>query len=263
MNNKKTLILSIVGVLVLVIAVVGISFAMYNFAGTGTTENVITTGKITVNYPDASENAEKNINLTSAYPSTDAVGSVHQNICVNYTGDEAPTTAADCTAANGTWENNQLTFDISAEVGGSAKIAYEIAIDPIAGNTLDEQYVKFNLQKNTGSGYTYVLGTATTGVKASDYASVAGTLTGTDITRGKIDAGEFTSTATHSYKLIAWVSEDYDLVTTDSNDGTCSIAEHTDKDACVAADGVWTTVHETDTTAQVYKFKIKVFATQL
>ena len=41
-NNKKTLILSIVGILVLVIAVVGVSFAMYSFTGTGTKENVIT-----------------------------------------------------------------------------------------------------------------------------------------------------------------------------------------------------------------------------
>ena len=35
MENKKTLILSIIGILVLVIAVVGVSFAMYSFTGTG------------------------------------------------------------------------------------------------------------------------------------------------------------------------------------------------------------------------------------
>ena len=52
MNNKKTLILSIVGVLVLVIVVVGISYAMFSFVGDGTKENVITTGSISVNYAD-------------------------------------------------------------------------------------------------------------------------------------------------------------------------------------------------------------------
>ena len=52
-NNKKTLILSIVGILVLVIAVVGVSFAMYSFTGTGTKENVITTGTVSMSFdPD-------------------------------------------------------------------------------------------------------------------------------------------------------------------------------------------------------------------
>ena len=45
-NNKKTLILSIIGILVLVIAVVGVSFAMFTFSGTGTKENVLKTGTI-------------------------------------------------------------------------------------------------------------------------------------------------------------------------------------------------------------------------
>ena len=48
MENNKTMILSILGVLVLVIAVVGVSFAMYSFSAQGTKENVITTGSVSL-----------------------------------------------------------------------------------------------------------------------------------------------------------------------------------------------------------------------
>ena len=53
-NNKKTLILSIIGILVLVIAVVGVSFAMYSFSGTGTKQNVITTGTVSMSFSQGS-----------------------------------------------------------------------------------------------------------------------------------------------------------------------------------------------------------------
>ena len=57
MENKKTLILSIIGILVLVIAVVGVSFAMYSFTGTGSKTNTIQTGSITLNVDKAAGNS--------------------------------------------------------------------------------------------------------------------------------------------------------------------------------------------------------------
>ena len=68
-NNKKTLILSIVGILVLVIAVIGVSFAMYTFTGTGTQENVIQTGTVTMSF-----NPDNNFAVTNQYPMSDAKG---------------------------------------------------------------------------------------------------------------------------------------------------------------------------------------------
>ena len=47
MNNSKQTVLSIVGIAILVIAVVGVSFAFFTYSRTGTTNNVITTGSIT------------------------------------------------------------------------------------------------------------------------------------------------------------------------------------------------------------------------
>src|SRR5574344_866369 len=68
-NNKKTLILSIIGILVLVIAVVGVSFAMYSFSGTGSKQNVIQTGTVTMNF-----NPDNNFTVTNKYPMSDAQG---------------------------------------------------------------------------------------------------------------------------------------------------------------------------------------------
>ena len=45
-NNSKQAVLSIVGIAVLVIAVVGVSFAFFTYSKEGTTNNVITTGSI-------------------------------------------------------------------------------------------------------------------------------------------------------------------------------------------------------------------------
>ena len=47
MNNSKQTVLSIVGIAILVIAVVGVSFAFFTYSRQGGTNNVITTGSIT------------------------------------------------------------------------------------------------------------------------------------------------------------------------------------------------------------------------
>ena len=71
MENKKTLIISIVGILVLVIAVIGISFAAYTYAATGTKTNLIRTGSITLDVGKAEGNS---FVFDGTYPMTDSKG---------------------------------------------------------------------------------------------------------------------------------------------------------------------------------------------
>ena len=75
MNNKKQLILSIGLVLVLVLMIVGISYAAFQFAGPGSKVNSITTGVITMEYTE-SNNV---INITGALPTTDKTGMIRLN----------------------------------------------------------------------------------------------------------------------------------------------------------------------------------------
>jgi len=68
-NNQKKMLLSVLGVAILVVAVIGISFAAYSTVFTSSA-NTVTTGTIMVNYTESS-NA---INVTNAMPMSDANG---------------------------------------------------------------------------------------------------------------------------------------------------------------------------------------------
>lgn len=186
-NKKKTLILTIIGVLVLVIAVIGVSFAMYSFTGTGTVNNVIRTGTVSVSYAEAST-----ITLTNQYPMTDAVGSAQSGA------------------------NTTLQFTVSATMSGAMNIQYEVALDSIsAGTTLTTSYVKFNIVKDST---TWLLSTtASTGITMASIASSNGTL----ITGYLLDQDTFTASGdSHTYTIKAWVADTYNLPTTDTSSGT-------------------------------------------
>ena len=71
-NNSKQVLLSVLGVAILVVAVVGVSFAAFTFSQTGNVENTITTGTISMTYTEP----ENGINLTNAMPMTDDSGKV-------------------------------------------------------------------------------------------------------------------------------------------------------------------------------------------
>ena len=51
-NNSKQVLLSVLGVAILVVAVVGVSFAAFTFSQTGQKVNTISTGTITMSYSE-------------------------------------------------------------------------------------------------------------------------------------------------------------------------------------------------------------------
>ena len=172
-ENKKTLLFSILGVILLLVVVIGVSYAMYTFSANGTKENVISTGTVSITYSESST-----ITLTNAYPSTDATGS----------------------AVTG----HDLVFTVNAAITGSSTISYEVGLANMTNNgNLTEDYV--NLKK----GETYLLGTsATTGVTIGSVKSNAGTL----LTQYRLDGGTLSTADTSAtYTLRAWISEDYNL----------------------------------------------------
>lgn len=174
-ENKKTLLFSILGVILLLVVVIGVSYAMYTFSANGTKENVISTGTVSITYSESST-----ITLTNAYPSTDATGS----------------------AVTG----HDLEFTVNAAITGSSTISYEVGLANMTHNgNLTENYVKFNLKK----GETYLLGTSkTTGVTIGSVKSNAGTL----LTQYRLDGGTLSKTNdSATYTLRAWISEDYNL----------------------------------------------------
>ena len=221
-DNKKTLVLSIVGVLVLVLVVVGVSYAMYTFTGTGTRENVITTGSISVTIDPSTEDAEdlgvtldkQTITLNNQYPMTDA---------------------------EGTKSSEVLRFYVAATFSGETTINYEIGMEK-QESSLEDGEVKVNLNKKVGTGEAqWLKGTATTGVLVSTFAGDAGTLAGTTVTNYLLDSGSFSASGIVTYEMQMWVDENYDLPTTNTNEGN---------------------VHSNETTSENYSFKIKTYAAQ-
>ena len=187
-NNKKTLILSIVGILVLVIAVVGVSFAMYSFTGTGTKENVITTGTVSMSF-----DPDNNFAVTNQYPMSDAKGVAQ--------------------------ETNKAEFGVTADFSNAAMtINYDLGITNIqAGKTLTAEYIKVALLDADGN---VIVGThgaentdLTAGVTIASLQSKAGT-------NNLIQNYALTSGQTDNYTIIAYVSDAYDLPTDDAQAGS-------------------------------------------
>ena len=63
-NSSKMILLSIIGIAVLVIAVVGVSFAFFSYSRTGTSNNVIETGQIFMNFTEGGST----ISLSNQFP---------------------------------------------------------------------------------------------------------------------------------------------------------------------------------------------------
>ena len=74
-NNKKTLIVSIIGVLVLIIAVVGITYAAWNYVFNGSLTNTLQTADISLELLESEDNI---INITNALPMSDNEGKLEQ-----------------------------------------------------------------------------------------------------------------------------------------------------------------------------------------
>lgn len=68
-NSSKSLVLSLVGVAILVVAVLGVSFAFFSYTRTGSSNNLITTGSLSFVFQDGNT-----INLTNHFPISTSEG---------------------------------------------------------------------------------------------------------------------------------------------------------------------------------------------
>ena len=116
-KQKTQLIVSVLGVFILLIAVVGISFAAFNYSRTGETVNTITTSTIVMNYNESTNG----INIVNATPISDDIGKT----------------------LNG--ENNTFDFTVSATFSGKDVINYAITATEAEGCTIPNNKVKVYL----------------------------------------------------------------------------------------------------------------------
>ena len=119
MDKKKQLLLSIGLVLILVLMIVGISYAAFKFTGLGKRENTITTGAITMKYTETTNT----ISMNNALPTTDATGKVRLTA------------------------GEYFDFTLSGTIKGSENINWEIAAEDVttASRKIDGKYIKLYL----------------------------------------------------------------------------------------------------------------------
>ena len=179
MNNKKQLIVSIGLTLVLVLMIVGISYAAFKFIGTGKKENSITTGAITMEYTES----DNIISMAGALPTTDATGKVRLT------------------------KGEYLDFTVKSAITGTTSINWEIAAEDVttASKKIDGRYIKFYLTKlDDSNNESQVMApkvfTANTSVNIE---------TGRPSGMMSLATGTMSTSETNKYRLRMYVDESY------------------------------------------------------
>ena len=106
MNNSKQTILSIVGIAILVIAVVGVSFAFFSYSRNGTTNNTLSTGSVIFQFTEGQA-----IKLSNQFPIPDSQGA---GLTSSVTGDN-PTLTFHAIGYDGSTKG--ITYTITAYEG--------------------------------------------------------------------------------------------------------------------------------------------------
>lgn len=237
MDNKKVLGISVVAVIVLVVAIIATSYATFTANLTGTKDNTIKTGYVTMRCD------ETVMTVSDSKPMTDSQG----------------------IAAT----NNVATCALSVDMHGTMEIGYDVGFDAVTPSTsLTTSGVKFQAYKQVGSttaSKTYLASsTATTGVTFADVASRAGTYVPATIDTYAIDSATVNSTKNIYYTIKAWVASEGagSTSTTSNTDGTCSNPAYTDEDDCESHNEIWGTSQTVEQAGGSFSFKLKIASTQ-
>ena len=179
MNNKKQLLLSIGLVLILVLMIVGISYAAFKFVGEGKKLNTITTGAITMEYTESTNT----ISMTGALPTTDATGKVRLTA------------------------GEYFDFTIKSNIQGNANINWEIAAEDITASAkkMNGKNIKLYLTKLDSTGAE----TQVMAPKVYNASTSANTKTGRPSGVMSLATGTMSASETTNYRLRMYVDEDY------------------------------------------------------
>lgn len=171
-NNSKKILLTVLGVAILIVAVVGISFALFTSNDQITGENTIKSGTVTMSFSEKTNG----ITLSNALPMSEA--DALQQL---------------------TKDGEYFDFDVVTKTSKAGTvIPYKVSVAKISGDLNDNQ-IAINLQKlGTDGNYTTVI----TGKKISDFAD--GVIVDAADNAGTV-AGK-----TDSYRLRIWLAGDQD-----------------------------------------------------
>ena len=232
MKDKKKLIISVVSVLALVVMIISVSYAMFTANLTGTKENKIKTGTISLNC------AETNFELTNAKTVTDAQG-----------------------IANGA----AATCTLTSTMSGTMTLGYDFALYAVTPSTaIRTSDVKIRPSKTIdGGSATYLAGsTSTTGVTIASIAGNSGTYDHS-ITGYKIDSATISGNHSVVYTIPTWLATENTTQTSTNTNGVCSDATYITQATCEAAGEIWGYEQKKAQAGGTFTYKLKIGATQV
>ena len=176
-KEKKELI--IVGlIIVMIITLIGVSYAAFNYSKTGTKLNSITTGSITMTY----EETDNTISLNGALPTTDATGKTRLN------------------------QGEYFDFTVSSKIAGDVNINYEISAKDVttSDRKIDGSNIKLYLTRLTDDGEEELMTPETYNEETS-----SNSYTGRPSGEMSLYTSSMSSSESNNYRLRMWVDEDY------------------------------------------------------
>ena len=179
MEKKRQLLLTIGFVLILVLMIVGISYAAFKFVGEGKKPNTITTGAITMKYTESTNT----ISMNNALPTTDATGKVRLTA------------------------GEYFDFTLSGTIKGSENINWEIAAEDVTTATrkIDGKYIKLyltSLDENNNENEVMA-------PKVYKTESTENTYTGRPTNMMSLAKGTTSTSFSTKYRLRMYVDESY------------------------------------------------------
>ena len=237
MDNRKVLIISVFAVILLVVAIIATSYAAMTSNLTGSKDNKINTGTVSLKCD------ETTFNIKDATPMTDAKG----------------------IAAS----NNVATCELTSTMEGEMKIGYDVALTEVDELTptdgLGVNNIKLEVYKSVDNGETiYLAGTsATQGVLVNSLQKQTG-MYDKSILGYNLDSATIKGNHKVNYYVKAWVtSERSNSVTTTTEKGVCSDTKYTNEIDCKNAGEVWGNKTTSSKAGGSFSFKLKVGATQV
>ena len=179
MEKKKEKVIILGLILIMIVAVVGVSYAAFSYTDTGTKVNSITSGAITMTYTE-SDNV---ISMDGALPTTDKTGTVRLK------------------------EGEYFDFTISSTITGNVNINYEISAKDITSSDrkIDGSNIKLYLTKITEDGTEEALMSPET----YNEESIANDYTGRPAGEMSLYTSSMNSSETNNYRLRMYVTEEY------------------------------------------------------
>ena len=193
-NKKKQIIITLIAIISLIVITLGVTYAFFNYAKEGTTDNTIKTGSITFLYTEVS-GVGKGISLTEAYPVADSIGKVQVG------------------------EGKVFDFKVTSTISMNTNIDYQVTARKKTGSTLANSAVKVYLTEVNGTEQELLLS------KYSELSQTDRVDTNKYIEKVLYEDTVPANTSNYekNFRLRMWVSDDTDFSDGSMNDKTFTL----------------------------------------